>query len=71
MIVIRKTCYITIGVDLSKNSTFHAVNVKEDTTIKEIKDYLVIKGYPKEQIKQVSIDSSPTFIAVKVDNFRN
>ena len=63
--------YVTIGVDLSKNSVFHAVSGKDAKTITEIKDYLETKGCPKEQIKQVSIDLSPAFIAGTGDNFPN
>lgn len=63
--------YVTIGVDLSKNSVFHAVSGKDAKTITDIKDYLETKGCPKEQIKQVSIDLSPAFITGKGDNFPN
>jgi transposase len=35
------------------------------------KDYLETKSCPKEQIKQVSIDLSPAFIAGTSDNFPN
>lgn len=63
--------YVTIGVDLSKNSVFRAVIGKDAKTVTEIKDYLETKGSIKEQIKQVSIDLSPAFIAGVSDSFPN
>jgi transposase len=63
--------YVTVGVDLSTHSVFHAVGGKDAKTIEKMRDYLETKGCPKEQIEQVSIDLSPAFIEGTGDNFPN
>lgn len=63
--------YITIAVDMEENRTLHATEGKGAETIEKIANYLETKGSPKENIEQVSIDLSPSFISGVSKEFEN
>jgi transposase len=62
--------YVTIAVDLKKRRVIRATEGKGKDTIKDTKTYLVEKGVKARQIKHVSIDLSPAFIAGIKENFK-
>jgi transposase len=55
--------YLTVAVDMEERRVLHVVKGKDSNTIKEIGDYLAMKGMDKKQITQASIDLSPAFIS--------
>lgn len=55
--------YLTIAVDMDERRVIHATEGKGADTIASIKDYLLAKQTPPEQISQVCIDLSPAFIS--------
>lgn len=63
--------YVTLGVDLDTRSVVHATEGKGSEAISEIANYLEDKGSPKEKIRNVCIDLSPSFISGVTTEFEN
>jgi transposase len=61
--------YVTLGVDLDASRVIHVSEGKGKSTLKEIQQYLENKGVPKEQVKEISMDLSPAFIAGTAEAF--
>lgn len=61
--------YVTIGVDLDASRVVHAVEGKGKECLAGIAKHLAFKGVPSEQIKQLSMDLSPAFIAGAKESF--
>lgn len=61
--------YVTLGVDLEASRVIHACEGKGKATLENIQQHLENKGVAKEQIKQISIDLSPSFIAGSAESF--
>ncbi len=55
--------YITVGVDLDAKRVIHVTEGKNQETIVNIAAHLTAKGCQAQQIKDVSMDLSPAFIA--------
>jgi transposase len=55
--------YITIAVDLDERRVVHATPGKDIAAVKAIKEYLVSKSVAVDEIKDASIDMSPSFIS--------
>lgn len=55
--------YVTIGVDLNESRVIHAVEGKGKDTLAAIAQHLKSKGVKADQIKELSMDLSPAFIA--------
>ena len=62
--------YITHAVDLAERRVVHATVGKDKETIKNIREYLETKGCPADQIKDVCIDLSPSFISGVMGEFK-
>lgn len=63
--------YVTIGVDLNESRVIHAVEGKGKDTLAAIAKHLKFKGVEQDQIKELSMDLSPSFIAGAKDSFAN
>jgi len=61
--------YLTLGVDLEESRVVHVVEGKGKSTLHEISKHLEKKGVPPEQITQLSMDLSPSFIAGAAESF--
>jgi transposase len=61
--------YVTIGVDLDESRVIHAVEGKGKDTLAGIAKHLAFKGVEAKQIKELSMDLSPAFIAGAKDSF--
>jgi transposase len=61
--------YVTIGVDLDAARVIHATEGKGKQSIKSIAEHLAGKGVAKDQIKELSMDLSPAFIAGAGESF--
>jgi transposase len=61
--------YVTIGVDLEESRVIHAVEGKGKETLASIATHLESKGVEAEQIKELSMDLSPAFIAGAKESF--
>jgi transposase len=61
--------YLTLGVDLEEARVVHIVEGKGKSTLHEISKHLEKKGVPPEQVKQLSMDLSPSFIAGAAESF--
>jgi transposase len=61
--------YLTVGVDLDKHRVVNVVEGKGKETIEQLADFLSQRGTPNNQIKEVSIDMSPAFIAGVKEHF--
>jgi len=61
--------YVTLGVDLDTARVIHVVEGKGKATLKSIQQHLESKGVEKDQVKQLSMDLSPAFIAGAADSF--
>ena len=55
--------YVTIGVDLDASRVIHATEGKGKQCIESIAKHLINKGAAAHQIKELSMDLSPAFIA--------
>lgn len=55
--------YVTVAVDMDSHRVVHATPGKDAATITNIREYLENKGCLPEQVKQVCIDLSPSFIS--------
>lgn len=61
--------YVTVCVDIEERRVIFATEGKDEKTIERLKEHLINKEVPPSQIKQVSIDMSPSFIAGISNNF--
>lgn len=61
--------YVTVAVDLNEKRVLFVTEGKDEKTIDRLKEHFDNKSVPPEQIKQVSIDMSPAFIAGISNNF--
>lgn len=63
--------YVTVGVDMETKKVVHVTKGKGADTITRIKEYLITKGSPAEDIERVCIDLSPAFISGVTKEFEN
>ena len=63
--------YLTLAMDLENSNVVYVTEGKGAETITLIGDYLESKGTLKEDIKQVCIDLSPSFISGVTNEFEN
>jgi transposase len=63
--------YITLAVDMDKRRVIYATPGKDKKTIENIKDHLELKECPPDQIKNICMDMSPSFIAGQMEHFPN
>ena len=61
--------YVTPGVDLDAGRVLHVTEGKGKATLKDIQEHLENKGVPEEQVKELSMDLSPAFIAGAAKSF--
>ncbi len=61
--------YVTLGVDMVARRVIHVTEGRDKEAVKSIKQHLASKNVSAEQIKQVSIDMSPAFIAGVEEHF--
>jgi transposase len=61
--------YVTLGVDLDQGRVIHVTEGKGKETLQDIQQHLESKGVDKQQIKQASLDLSPSFIAGVKESF--
>ena len=61
--------YVTLGVDLDESRVIHVTEGKGKATLKSIQQHLETKGAEPGQVKQISIDLSPSFIAGAANPF--
>jgi transposase len=61
--------YVTVGVDLDAKRVIHVTQGKDKQTIAKIAQHLKDKGCKPNQIKQLSMDLSPAFIAGAAQSF--
>jgi transposase len=61
--------YVTLGVDLDARRVIHVCEGKGKGTLENIRQYLDTKGVPDGQVKQLSMDLSPAFIAGATESF--
>ena len=58
-----------LGVDLDTSRVIHVTEGKGKATLHSIQQHLETKGVEKEQVKQISMDLSPAFIAGAAESF--
>lgn len=63
--------YLTVAVDMESSRVVHVTEGKGADTIERIANYLVTKGSPRDEVKQVCIDLSPSFISGVNTAFKN
>jgi transposase len=61
--------YVTVGVDLDTSRVIHACEGKGKQCIADIAQHLTNKGVAKHQVKELSMDLSPAFIAGAAESF--
>ena len=61
--------YVTIGVDLDAARVVHATQGKGKQCMKSIAQHLASKGVAQDQVKELSMDLSPAFIAGASESF--
>lgn len=61
--------YVTIGVDLDASRVIHAAQGKGKQCMQSIAEHLASKGVTKDQVKELSMDLSPAFIAGASESF--
>jgi transposase len=61
--------YVTLGVDLEEARVIHVSEGKGKATLQSIQQHLENKGVDKEQVEQISMDLSPSFIAGAAESF--
>ena len=61
--------YVTLGVDLDEARVIHVTEGKGKATLQSIQQHLENKGVDKEQVEQISMDLSPSFIAGAAESF--
>lgn len=63
--------YVTVAVDLGERRVIFVTKGKDEKTISRLKEHLTVRTVAPEQIEQVSIDMSPSFISGVMNNFPN
>jgi len=63
--------YVTIAVDMDKRRVVYATAGKDKQTIESLKNHLQMKDCSSEQIQNICIDMSPSFIAGCAEHFQN
>ena len=63
--------YLTVAMDMDNSNVVHVTEGKGAQTITTIAEYLESKGTKKEEIEQVCIDLSPSFISGVTSQFKN
>jgi transposase len=63
--------YVTVGVDLESRRVFHVVEGKNAETIAHLAEFLDENGSPRDEVEQISIDMSPSFISGAFENLPN
>lgn len=63
--------YITVAADLDERRVIHVTEGKDKKAVQCIKDYLVTKGIDTKEIKNASMDMSPSFISGVSEYFPN
>jgi len=61
--------YVTLGVDLDEARVIHVTEGKGKATLQSIQQHLEDKGVAKQQVEQISMDLSPSFIAGAAESF--
>lgn len=61
--------YVTLGVDLDESRVIYVTEGKGKATLHNIQKHLEDKGVEKEQVEQISMDLSPSFIAGAAEAF--
>jgi transposase len=61
--------YVTLGVDLKESRVIFVTEGKGKATLHNLQEHLENKGVEKEQIEQISMDLSPSFIAGAAEAF--
>ncbi|GFO76630.1 transposase, ISL3 family [Bathymodiolus platifrons methanotrophic gill symbiont] len=61
--------YVTLGVDLDESRVIFVTEGKGKATLHNLQEHLENKGVEKEQIEQISMDLSPSFIAGAAEAF--
>jgi len=61
--------YVTLGVDLDEARVIHVTEGKGKATLQSIQQHLENKGVDKEQVEQISMDLSPSFISGAAESF--
>jgi transposase len=61
--------YVTVGVDMVNSRVIHATEGKGKASLKAIQQHLESKGVGKQQVEQISMDLSPSFIAGAAESF--
>lgn len=61
--------YVTLGVDLEESRVIFVTEGKGKATLHNLQGHLENKGVEKEQIEQISMDLSPSFIAGAAEAF--
>ena len=63
--------YVTLGVDLDEARVIHVTVGKGKEVLRSIQQHLDIKGVVREQVTNISMDLSPSFIAGAAESFPN
>ncbi len=61
--------YVTLGVDMDAGRVIHVTEGKGKETLQSIRQHLESKGVDPQQIRQASLDLSPSFIAGVKESF--
>jgi len=61
--------YITIAADIDQRRVLFATEGKNKETITKLKEHLAVKGVSPEEIENISIDMSPSFISGILEEF--
>ena len=61
--------YITVAVDLQQKRVVHVTEGKDKQAVKKVRSYLENKGVSPKNIKNASMDMSPSYIAGVSENF--
>ena len=61
--------YVTVGVDLDESRVIFVTEGKGKATVHNLQKHLENKGVEKEQIEQISMDLSPSFIVGAAESF--
>lgn len=63
--------YVTVAVDLETREVIHVTDGKDKQTLKAVKEHLIAQNGKPEQVKHLSMDMSPAFIAGAQEHFPN
>ncbi len=61
--------YVTIAADMDERRVLFATEGKDKETITKLKEHLASKGVSSEEIENISIDMSPSFISGILEEF--